>query len=504
MADLSHTDTFDDWLLSDTGASLSNSQPLSTSLPPSPVFSTNEASFPSSDLPTVFPGDQPSNEKKRKGVEQTTDQTEQKKSKQVPPYMRRNIRHLFTDDKLQVDTLTALQAEQERLKRLEDINTGYHQYKTFFTHQSANSYPQAKARSAEEECIVLDDEDGDSSESQSFLKHKFHSGKKKSPVARFRSVMDSHSHWNTFADTSKGTADDDDDDDDGNDSDIQCVDSDSESVNDLLTKKLQRLHVDDRVNVPDGNGKRCSSTSLSSNRYGLPRQYSHQYQSSDWRTRSIFMQAFISYSETSPDRRHSLHVRQYCRVSQTISNRSWSWLYPRTFDGLWKNDPGTTSIDRKRSLHSTSSLVQVIAFIDVFLRYAIAKSVLIVVPINTIQNWVNEFNRWCPIADSTLEYTRPYQFYLLNDASKKFEQRTSIVQNWSKTGGVLIIGYEMFRLLATKKIMPTKSSHSNRAGNHTSPGTPTFRDLEDEGRNLNTVEGKRTTVSWTVVSLYLD
>ena len=52
------------------------------------------------------------------------------------------------------------------------------------------------------------------------------------------------------------------DDDASNDSDVQCVDSDdNESVNDNLSKKLQRLHVDDRVNVPDENGK-CTKSSL--------------------------------------------------------------------------------------------------------------------------------------------------------------------------------------------------------------------------------------------------
>ena len=42
--------------------------------------------------------------------------------------------------------------------------------------------------------------------------------------------------------------------DDGNDSDVQCVDGDTEYVNDNVTKKLQRLHVYDRVNIPDEDG----------------------------------------------------------------------------------------------------------------------------------------------------------------------------------------------------------------------------------------------------------
>lgn len=42
---------------------------------------------------------------------------------------------------------------------------------------------------------------------------------------------------------------------DSNDSDVQYVEHDFEPVNDKLTQKLQRLHLDDRVNVPDENGK---------------------------------------------------------------------------------------------------------------------------------------------------------------------------------------------------------------------------------------------------------
>ena len=170
MVDLSHTDTLDDWLLSDTGVNLSDSHQLSSSLPPSP-----ESSLPTSELPTVFPDDPSPNRKKRKS-EQHADQTEQKKSKQVPSYMRRNIRHLFTNEKLQVDTLTALKAEQERLQRLEDINSGYYQYNPFYTQPSSDHQQQVKARATEQECIVLDDEEDNSSELQRLLKQKHHSG----------------------------------------------------------------------------------------------------------------------------------------------------------------------------------------------------------------------------------------------------------------------------------------------------------------------------------------
>ena len=82
--------------------------------------------------------------------------------------------------------------------------------------------------------------------------------------------------------------------------------------------------------------------------------------------------------------------------------------------------------------------------IDVFFRFATEKTVLIVVPVNTLQNWMNEFQRWAP------EDERPFQLYLLNEQSKSADERTKIVENWAQTGGTLIIGYELFRLLVSR------------------------------------------------------
>ena len=40
--------------------------------------------------------------------------------------------------------------------------------------------------------------------------------------------------------------------------------------------------------------------------------------------------------------------------------------------------------------------LQVVSFIDTFLRHTPGKRVLCIVPINTLQNWVAEFNKWIP------------------------------------------------------------------------------------------------------------
>jgi RAD54-like protein 2 len=41
-------------------------------------------------------------------------------------------------------------------------------------------------------------------------------------------------------------------------------------------------------------------------------------------------------------------------------------------------------------------ILQVVSFVDVFLGNTEAKKVLCIVPINTIQNWLAEFNYWLP------------------------------------------------------------------------------------------------------------
>ena len=40
--------------------------------------------------------------------------------------------------------------------------------------------------------------------------------------------------------------------------------------------------------------------------------------------------------------------------------------------------------------------LQMIAFVDCFLRHTKGEKVLIIVPVNTLQNWAHEFDQWVP------------------------------------------------------------------------------------------------------------
>lgn len=86
-------------------------------------------------------------------------------------------------------------------------------------------------------------------------------------------------------------------------------------------------------------------------------------------------------------------------------------------------------------------------------------------PINTLQNWLHEFNMWlplpadvenCPLKTTGEVRPRNFNIFLLNDSHKTLNARAKTVLEWSTEGGVLMMGYEMFRLMSLKKMKPKK------------------------------------------------
>ncbi|GLH05092.1 Uncharacterized protein GBIM_10708 [Gryllus bimaculatus] len=108
--------------------------------------------------------------------------------------------------------------------------------------------------------------------------------------------------------------------------------------------------------------------------------------------------------------------------------------------------------------------LQVVSFCDVFLRHTKARTVLCIMPINTLQNWLAEFNMWLPEKDpqnSPLAVhgeVRPREFplHVLNDSHKSMTARSKVIQEWNKDGGVLLIGYELYRQLSLRRTHKSK------------------------------------------------
>ena len=84
---------------------------------------------------------------------------------------------------------------------------------------------------------------------------------------------------------------------------------------------------------------------------------------------------------------------------------------------------------------------------------------LVVVPVNTIQNWRNEFNKWSPSsanADPSTAETEPmdyrtHEVYAIDESSRLFDQKVNTLATWRQRGGTLLLGYETFRILVQKR-----------------------------------------------------
>ncbi|XP_077448289.1 ATRX chromatin remodeler, like isoform X2 [Stigmatopora argus] len=87
--------------------------------------------------------------------------------------------------------------------------------------------------------------------------------------------------------------------------------------------------------------------------------------------------------------------------------------------------------------------LQVVAFLHTVLQSQCLnlKTALVVCPLNTVLNWISEFNKW----QKNLGKDREKVWELAT--LKQFNARLLALQTWQKTGGVMIVGYEMYRNL---------------------------------------------------------
>lgn len=98
---------------------------------------------------------------------------------------------------------------------------------------------------------------------------------------------------------------------------------------------------------------------------------------------------------------------------------------------------------------------QSVSFTELFLRCTDSTHVMVIVPVNTLYNWMREFDLWLP-PKNTLEelftkynntYFRSFNVFTISEQEKTFKQRFNVLVRWKVEGGVLIIGYELFRTL---------------------------------------------------------
>ncbi|KAM3842946.1 LOW QUALITY PROTEIN: helicase ARIP4-like, partial [Diretmus argenteus] len=138
-----------------------------------------------------------------------------------------------------------------------------------------------------------------------------------------------------------------------------------------------------------------------------------------------------------------------------------------------------------------------ISFIDILLKHTPAHTVLAIVPVNTLQNWLSEFNMWIPPpeavppdTDPALVTPRSFTVHILNDEYKTTASRAAVVEAWARDGGVLLMGYEMYRLLSLKKsfVAGRKKRSKKTTG-------PSVIDLDEEDRQQELLKGLERALS---------
>lgn len=83
--------------------------------------------------------------------------------------------------------------------------------------------------------------------------------------------------------------------------------------------------------------------------------------------------------------------------------------------------------------------MQTIALCDLLFRYKNFTKVICIAPVSIILNWKSEFDLYLPAQG---ENGRTFYIFAATDNEKKV---SASVQSWPKKGGVLLMGYEMFR-----------------------------------------------------------
>ena len=70
-------------------------------------------------------------------------------------------------------------------------------------------------------------------------------------------------------------------------------------------------------------------------------------------------------------------------------------------------------------------------------------SALVLCPMNTLHNWLRELSEW-------LDYLgrKELKTFSLNDAPTP-KERVAVLSAWQANGGIMVMGYDMYRLLAS-------------------------------------------------------
>ncbi|KAM4610353.1 helicase ARIP4-like [Polymixia lowei] len=369
-----------------------------------------------------------------------------KKSTSKPAHMRRNIRKLLREQQLEAVTKAAQQGELERRRRLDqqrkqdfsvpllpEYSTGdVSQHVTSSTTSTASRQEVASAR---QEVFSLDSSSTRIGEDDS-----------KTNVSVSNTVT--HRRKADVIDLSLGE-------------DEGVVHINSESTNEEESEP-SGAHVIDSLNQPDAQGRVLIN---------------------------------LNHPTTEKDVFLSPQLARTVKPHQIGGIR---FLYDNLVESVERFSSSTGFGCILAHSMGLGKTLQVISFIDVLLRHTPAHTVLAIVPVNTLQNWLSEFNMWVPPpealpsdTDSSLAMPRTFKVHILNDEHKTTATRAKVVEDWAQDGGVLLMGYEMYRLLSLKK-----SFVAGRKRKSKKTSGPVVIDLDEEDRQQELLKGIERALSW--------
>uniref|UniRef100_A0A3B4UXB5 RAD54 like 2 n=1 Tax=Seriola dumerili TaxID=41447 RepID=A0A3B4UXB5_SERDU len=399
---------------------------------------------PSGETPAHPPPSQPASRPRSRPASQSPSPpsalTGTKKRSSKPAHMRRNIRKLLRDHQLEAVTKAVQQEELERRRRLDqqrkqdfpvpllpEYTTG--EATKHVSSSSASTASQQDVKSARQEVICLDSSSTGISDD---------AGKTNVPT----SITTERRRKTDVIDLSSGEDD-------------ATVHISSESTNEEEESEPSGAHANDALNRPDARGRVLVNLN-------------HPDEETD---------VFLSPQLARAVKPHQIGGIRFLYDNLVESTERFS--SSSGFGCILAHSMGL------------GKTLQVIAFIDVLFRHTQAHTVLAIVPVNTLQNWLSEFNTWVPPpealpadADPGLVTPRAFKVHILNDEHKNTATRAKVVEDWAQDGGVLLMGYEMYRLLSLKKsfVAGRKKKSKKTAG-------PVVIDLDEEDRQQELLKG---------------
>ncbi|XP_068997772.1 helicase ARIP4-like isoform X2 [Embiotoca jacksoni] len=404
--------------------------------PPSTSPSAETPAHPSSSQPASRPHSRPASQ----SPSPPSALTGTKKRSSKPAHMRRNIRKLLREHQLEAVTKAAQQEELERRRRLEqqrkpdfpgpllpEYTTG--DVTKHVSASSASVASQQEVKLTRQEVIRVHSSSAGIREDES---------KTYEPA----SATTEHAHKTDVIDLSSGEDD-------------ATVHVSSESTNEEEESEPSGAHANDALNQADAQGR-----------------------------------VLVNLNHPDTDRDIFL-LPQLARAVKPHQIGGIRFLYDNLVESVERF--GSSSGFGCILAHSMGlgKTLQVISFIDVLFRHTQAHTVLAIVPVNTLQNWLSEFNMWVPPPDAlppdtdpALVRPRTFKVHILNDEHKNTATRAKVVEDWARDGGVLLMGYEMYRLLSLKKsfVAGRRKKSKKTAG-------PVVIDLDEEDRQQELLKG---------------